>query len=251
MASLAAHYAAARQRYPQGRLMIVFDIDGTVLDMRYMVFQVLRAYDRAQRTNHFDDLHISDITEHENHVDRLLARLRVPAAERDKILNWYLARRWSEETMLNAHRAFPGVLEIIHWFQAQSRTFIGLNTGRPEMIRVNTRQSLNRLGEAYGVYFNDALLYMNANGWEQEVANSKALGVRYFQQIGYHVFAIVDNELENLKAVSNVDPGGEILLLHADTITESQHEVSLLERVVSGTDYDLAALIANYPTDSR
>jgi len=42
MAELAAHYEKMRRRYPQDRLMLLFDIDGTILDMRAMVLYVHR-----------------------------------------------------------------------------------------------------------------------------------------------------------------------------------------------------------------
>ena len=45
MRRLADHYARFRQGYPDDRLLIVFDIDGTILDLRYMVRYVLLDYD--------------------------------------------------------------------------------------------------------------------------------------------------------------------------------------------------------------
>ena len=36
MEELASHYESARDKYPQDRLMVLFDIDGTILDTRHM-----------------------------------------------------------------------------------------------------------------------------------------------------------------------------------------------------------------------
>jgi len=40
MRRLAAHYGRFRSEYPEDQLLIVFDIDGTILDMRHMVRHV-------------------------------------------------------------------------------------------------------------------------------------------------------------------------------------------------------------------
>ena len=50
MAALASHYEDTRHLYHEDRLMILFDIDGTILDMRYMVLFVLKAFDKKHKT---------------------------------------------------------------------------------------------------------------------------------------------------------------------------------------------------------
>ena len=112
-------------------------------------------------------------------------------------------------------------MEVIRWFQMQPNTFVGLNTGRPEFLREDTLRSLNKLGDEYKVRFTTGLLHMNPHGWEKKVADIKAGGVVHFQETGYRVFAMVDNEPENLNSVSKVDLHQEVLLLHANTIFES------------------------------
>lgn len=64
MAELAAQYQKMREVYPQDSLMILFDIDGTILDMRYMVLYVLKSYDVRQETHLFQKLEASDIKVH-------------------------------------------------------------------------------------------------------------------------------------------------------------------------------------------
>lgn len=83
---------------------------------------------------------------------------------------------------------------------------------------------------------------MNPNGWELNVAEGKARAVKHLRKAGYQVFAMVDNEPENLKAICKVDPKGEILLLHANTIFESKRK-RLPAGSVSGKVYDLTELI--------
>jgi hypothetical protein len=215
MAELASYYEKTRGSYPQDRLMILFDIDG---------------------------LGISDITVHENTVDRLLAQLPLRPEEQEEVLSWYLKHRWTSAAIIESHRAFRGVLEVIRWFQIQPGTYVGLNTGRPEALRADTLHSLNKLGKDYRVSFTDELLHMNPAGWNEEVENAKVGGVLHFQKEGYRIFAMVDNEPDNLRAVSKIDPQQEILLLHADTIFESKR-TKMPRRTVRGKVYDLTELI--------
>jgi len=174
--------------------MILFDIDGTILDMRSMILYVLQAYDRSRGNGFFQNLRISDITVHENSVDRLLARLPLRPEKQEEILSWYLKHRWTSAAIIESHRAFHGVLEVIRWFQMQPGTYVGLNTGRPEALRADTLHSLNKLGKDYRVNFTDELLHMNPAGWDKEIENAKVAGVLHFQRKCYRIFAIVDNE---------------------------------------------------------
>ena len=204
MAELASRYEEAQQRYPQDRLIILFDIDGTILDSRVMVLHVLQAFDKEHGTRFFRTLRVSDIRVHENQVERLLTELPIPPENQKEISHWYSQNRWSPECILHAHAPLASVLEVIRWFQLQPNTSVGLNTGRPEPLRKDTLRSLNELGKEYKVQFSDTLLHMNPAGWEQEVANAKVAGVRHFKAAGYRVLAFVDNE-PNLQAVSQIE----------------------------------------------
>lgn len=165
MHSLATHYLGMRNRYPEDDLLVVFDIDGTILDMRHMVCRVLLDFDREHDTFLFHGLRAEDVTTHENHVERLLGELEIAPEERGRVLRWYLERRWSRESVLAAHRPHQGVLDIIRWFQLQPGTRIGLNPGRPESLREDTIKSLNALGREYRVEFPGERL----DSWDHEV----------------------------------------------------------------------------------
>jgi len=78
-----------RQLYPQDKMIILFDIDGTILDMRYTVLNVLHAYDRKHDTRFFQKLKVADINVHENQVDCLLRELQVPSQLHTDILDYY------------------------------------------------------------------------------------------------------------------------------------------------------------------
>lgn len=241
MRTLADHYAAARRRFPHEDLMVVFDIDGTILDMRHMVRHVLLAYDRAHGTEYFHGLCVEDVDVHENRVEPLLLRLGLADDARADVLRWYLEQRWTSGAILASHQPYRGVMDIIRWFQLQARTFVGLNTGRPDAIRRDTLASLNSLGREYRVSFADELLHMNPGTWEQGVADVKTRGLQYFRALGYRVIAVVDNEPSNLASMAQADPAGEILFLHAETLFESGRRE--IPRTVGGSSYDITGLV--------
>lgn len=242
MKTLAEAYHTACERYPGEKLMLISDIDGTIIDMQYLVMFVLQAYDQAYGSRHFTRLALSDIYVHENDVEQLLERQHVPTADRAAVMQWYLDRRWREDVILKAHRAFPGVLPMIRWFQLQPNTTVGLLTGRPQTLRQVTLRSLNSIGEAHRVVFDDDVLMMNAGEWEQDVESGKVAGLRRFREMGYRVFAVIDNEPRMLEALAPEATEGELLLLHADTIFESQSS-SMPSNAVKGRDYALAELV--------
>jgi len=242
MRELAEHFHKMRQARPADRLLILFDIDGTILDMRHTILHVLQAYDEAHQTRHFAGLKLSGIKVHENHVERLLDSVGVPPGQQGAVMKWFHERRWSPEAIAASHLPYRGVLDVIRWFQIQPDTFVGLNTGRPESIRADTLRSLNALGEEFGVRFDDALLHMNPHDWDVEVADGKAAGITRFRRDGYRVIAFLDNEPENLRAVGRIDDSGEIILLHANTLYESRRSRVPTSSAV-GSNYDLTELI--------
>jgi hypothetical protein len=99
------------------------------------------------------------------------------------------------------------------------------------------------LGQEYKVHLPSELLFMRPDDWKWPMPIAKAVGVRHFQQAGYRVFAFVDNEPDNLKAVSDIDVNQEILLLHANTIFRSKRS-KLPLHAVAGKSYDLTELIS-------
>jgi len=243
MKRLALHYERVRYLRPEDKLMILFDIDGTILDMRYMILYVLQSFDYYHETCLFEGLKSADITIHETEVNKLLDKLAVPMDQMTDIVDWYENKFWSNEAILEAHRPFAGVMEVIRWFQMQPNTHVGLNTGRPESMRADTLRSLNKIGQEYKVEFNNSLLYMmNPYGSDREITTSKIAGILHFQKLGYRIFAYIDNEPENLEAISELDPRKQILLLHADTLFKSKRR-KLPSHAVSGKRYDLTELI--------
>jgi hypothetical protein len=240
MRDLAFHYESMRTAYPQDRLLIVFDIDGTVLDTRYMIVSILHEYDREHGTRHFRFLGADDIHIHENEIETLLNDLGIPDSEKAKIIDWYMLNFWSPDAILSSHRPFDGVLDVIRWFQLQPNTHIGLNTGRSEDMRGETLRVLNTLGAEYRVEFSSDLLHMNGGN---DITGSKINGLQAFKNMGYRIIAMVDHEPANLEAIAQTDLAHDILLLHADTIFESA-PAHIPLGAVAGSRYDITELIS-------
>lgn len=241
MRELGAHHSRMRSAYPDDELCIVFDIDGTILDTRYLVAHLLHAYDREHETEFFARLRPEDVTVHETQISSLLESLALPAGVRRHVADWYEQRLWHLDAAVVAHRPYRGVLDVIRWFQLQPKTSVAVNTGRPEHMRDQTLAVLNAVAAGHRVRFDPSLVFMNPRDWEEAVPEAKVSALRKIEDLGFRVFAVVDNEPENIQAMAAADGQGEILFLHADTIFTSQRVP--MPRTVSGTSYELAALV--------
>ena len=239
MRSLSEHYARVRSLHPDEDLCVVFDIDGTILDMRHLVVRVLLAYDGRHGTDHFRGLVADDITHHEDDVDRLLASLAVPSAARRDVAMFARTHLWDREAILASSRPFEGVFGVIRWFQLQPRTHIALNTGRSHRLRDQTLASLNTIGAAYRVRFDQDMLFTADPG--ADVPASKVTALGQLRDRAFRVVAVVDNEPENLRAMAMNDPAGQILYLHADTIFRSRRIHP--DPLVSGRAYHLREFV--------
>lgn len=237
--ALSEHYAAARRAHPDDQLCIVFDIDGTILDLRHLAAHTLLAYDRTHGTEHFRGLVADDVTQHEDRIDDILVSLETPMGIRSAVASFYLRHLWDRDAVLAASRPYPGVLEIIRWFQVQPDTHVALNTGRPHALRAVTVESMERVGGAARVRFDPDLLFTRAPG--HDVPSGKVAAIETLRRRGFRVIAVLDNEPENLRAMAANDHDGAALFLHADTISRSRP--TRHARLVSGRDYHVRDLV--------
>ena len=241
MRTLAAHVDRMRTTYPEDELAIVFDIDGTIVDARYLVMHVLLWYDRVHGTDLFHGITVADVVDHEAHVDEILARFALSDPVLGDVRAWYLEHVRDPEAVAASHRPYQGVLGVIRWFQLQAHTHVALNTGRAESMRSMTLDSLNALASLHRVSFDPDLLFMNRSGAEGDVSSAKVEALEELRNAGLRVVAVVDNEPEMLRAMSEADVTGEILFLHADTIFASRRQPT--PSIVSGSTYGLAGLV--------
>lgn len=241
MSKLAEHQRIMRRLYPEDRLIVVFDIDDTILDLRHMILHVLATFDRHHDTAHFRDLSLHKVPLDKSEMRGILDAANMPGWEQRRVLAWFQEHSWSGPVIRHGHQPFPGVMEVIRRLQSEENTFVGINTGRPESVRDETLSCLNAIGKTSGVRFDNDLLYMSIRDWGEKIVESKVEGMKYFQSLDFRIAAFVDNEPENLRAVAEFDRTHEILLLHADTVFASQRHV-IPHKTVSGNVYDLSQL---------
>ena len=237
MNKLSYHYQKMRHLFPDDKLIVIFDIDGTIVDTRYMVLHSLNSYDRVHGTSYFEDMDVSHITMHEDRVDDLLETLDLPPSVREQVSDWFRVTRRDNTGLIESHRPYRGVMEVMRWFQLQPNTYVGLNTGRNENLRQDTLRSLNILGTEYKVEFEGRLLFMNQGLPDRSTPQVKVDGINYFRNLGYRVFAMIDNEPENLAAISGMPTAEDVMLLHADTMFLSQRQ-RLPQASISGSVFD-------------
>jgi hypothetical protein len=241
MGALAVQVERMRAEYPDDELVVVFDIDGTIVDTRYFVLHALFAFDRARGTDHFRGITVDDVVEHETRIDQILEPFGLSRDVREDVAGWYLDRLGDPDDWAAAHRPYQGVLGVIRWFQLQPRMHVAINTGRPESMREMTLGTLNALGSFHRVTFDPALLFMNATGRPEDVPRAKVDALDRLRGAGYRIVAVVDNEPSLIGAMADADVAGEILFLHADTTFVSRREPT--PRTVSGSTYGLAGLV--------
>ena len=60
MGRLASHYRRMRTEYPDDQLIVLFDVDGTIVDLRHMVLRLLREHDQKYGTSYFRALSLEE-----------------------------------------------------------------------------------------------------------------------------------------------------------------------------------------------
>lgn len=115
-------------------------------------------------------------------LERFFVRRGLAAMVRRDVLDWYREQPSSPEDVPGREHPYPGVREVIRWFQLQSSTFVGPTTSRPERMRADTLRSLNALGRDLRVEFDRDLLQMNESGDQGDVVAPKIEGLRAFPE---------------------------------------------------------------------
>ncbi|MCH9053039.1 MAG: hypothetical protein IIA72_18585 [Proteobacteria bacterium] len=86
MRELSKHCRAMRAQFREEKLLVLFDVYGTILDARFYTVNVLKGYDRKFDTKYFGDLEPSDINASD--INKTLKFLRILSeSEKEKIIN--------------------------------------------------------------------------------------------------------------------------------------------------------------------
>jgi hypothetical protein len=211
MKTLAEHYAECVERFPTDRLLVVFDLEGTIYEERGLACAAAAAFDREHGTGFFEGVSPGEVGDEEGALEELVRSRGLEGAELAGVLAWCEEWRWSAEALVSARRARRGVMEVLRWFQLQPRTSVAVNTSRPESMRQETLASLNRLGEAWRVRFASDLLRMREDGEEDEGA-AKADNLRAWRRRGFRVVAVVDEREEMIARMIPTHPSDTLFV---------------------------------------
>jgi hypothetical protein len=142
MRALAEHLDRVRLSYPGDELVLVFDIDGTIVDSRHLVVHALLAYDRDHGTDHFRGITAEDVSDHESLVDEIIDPFALPEPVRHDVRAWYLDLPRSDAV---AASHLPTGCLSDRWFQLQPATRIDSTPG------ASSRCAATHLAEQLGV----------------------------------------------------------------------------------------------------
>ncbi|MFZ5491129.1 MAG: hypothetical protein ACOY6E_01330 [Pseudomonadota bacterium] len=209
------HHERSLARFRGQRLLVLFDVDDTFLDMRLAVASLLRAYDDAHGSAHFTALDPGMLDPFGRGVEALLEQFDVPASEQPQVLAWYQQQRRSGDIARLAHAPFEGLLALAGWLHRQAGTAVGINSARPEFLRQDTLRCLNTLAAGTDLHFVDELAWFTPHGWRDDVGASKLAAIAQAERRGERVIAMIDSNPAVLAALAAADYGDDVLLVHS------------------------------------
>jgi hypothetical protein len=238
---LARHYAHVRSAHPTDRLLLVFEIDGPIVDQRHIVRRRLLDYDRVHGSNHFSGVELAEVDVDAGNLERFITRRGLPATGARELLDRCRkrlrrrARARHGASLTRRIRGDPLVpAPAVHLRRAPHEP--------PERLRADTLHSLNALGRHVRVQFHDDLLHMTQSGDQGDAVASKIEGLRAFTRAGYRPVAFVDHEPSVLHGVFEADETRDVLFLQTRTTSGSPRLTG--PRTAAGRHFDLRALIA-------
>ncbi len=224
--ALFRHIEQARLDHPADELLVLFDIDGTLLDFRAGLIDLLERFDQEHGSSHFAGLSIEEVRLEEAPLRRLFEARQVPHHLRRELLARAERLGWSPRAVIGAHQPFLGMLEILRWFQSQPQVHVAFNTERGDERREETLQALSTLGAAYGLRFPEDLLYTGGGSFgggpsAGPRSGAKVEGVRHFQRRGFRVVAVVDDRAEDLQAIRAELARPDLLLVETQGLAQA------------------------------
>lgn len=244
LTKLAQQYDKMRLENAHDQKILLLDIDGTILDIRYAIYHLLRQYDRQHETDFFQTLNAAHIQSPLNSLPTLFKNRRLTRKNQRCVSKWVLEQLYNDATIHQYSQPHEGIFALIRWFQMQPNTRVALVSGRPEAQRVATLTMLNALGDLYRVSFKNEWLFMQPDLWASSVAMHKVEVVGQLQKRGFQIVAMIDSEPENLAAIDAAENIKPFLLMHSDTLRFSD-PLLLPRHVVIGHEFDLTTLIKN------
>jgi phosphoglycolate phosphatase-like HAD superfamily hydrolase len=242
MRTLARHLAAPRRSSGASRL-VLFDIDGTILDMRALAAHRLAAFDRARGSAWFAGIGLEEATTDGAPLAALCARRGVPPAVVLDLRAFLRTQAIEADSALAGHRPFRGVLDVIRWLTLQPGVEVALNSSRVESRRTETLEALNALGKEYRVSFATERLAMRADDGVDPYA-AKVAGLRRFRDAGFEIAAVIDDDPNAIAAMRTACGSEPVLYLLASQLLNARRRVG--PGVVQGSSWDVTRLAPDF-----
>ncbi|MEZ5980447.1 MAG: hypothetical protein R3F34_19850 [Planctomycetota bacterium] len=243
---------AERASRPGEQLAVMIDVDGSLLDLRPGLVELLAEWDARQGTRHFAGLAPEQVVPGEAGLRRLFDARGLDYTAREELLVECERFAWSPEAVIGAHRHCLGMLEVVRWMQMQPGVECVLNSSRSETRREETLQALRTLCRHYGVSLREDRVHLNPFGDGQGGERAKIEGIEATRARGLRPIAVVDDDPAALRAIRGWTSDPSLLCIESapplgrDQITEPAPVSVVWRGLEDATDLELFGA-ANVP----
>ena len=218
---LIMHHENMRILYPDEELLILCECEGAVYDMRILILNVLRSFDRAHGTAFFKSLSVNQLSLPLEDIDDVLTRLLIPVGISIEIKRWFSQHLWDMDSVWNAHRPLVNVMKVLKGLQLQIRTHIGLSANPAGRTTDEFLSIVNTLGKGFNMRCEPKMIFFDDAAEGNKSAERMVRACRHFQNKGYRLIAVIDNRAEAEPAhIFCIDRALEVMHLQARAVRE-------------------------------
>ena len=218
---LIMHHENMRILYPDDELLIMCECEGALYDMRILVLNVLRSFDRAHETAFFKDLSVNQLPSPLTEIDDVLSKLLIPIGISTEISSWFNRYLWNMDCVWNAHRPLVNVIKVLKGLQLQNRTHVGLSANPSGRTTDEFLSIVNTLGKAVGMRCDHEMVFFDDAAEGKKPAERMLRACRHFQNKGYRLIAVIDNRIEAEPAhIFCMDKALEVMHLQGRAVRE-------------------------------
>ncbi len=210
---LIPHYERMRAKYPHDKLLLIFDFEGSILDLSSALPGLFIDFDRNMGTQLARRKRLQPYSADGFWLEDILGGYDLSGSERRKLQAWFNSHYQLAGENFGYHRLFEGALEIFRWFQQEQNTYVGVTTRRPAHITSDARDFINIAGKSQGVRLTNDLIAAPSPHPGSSDRYSLASNIHYFQQKGFRVIAAIGAHESDIQDFASLDPCNEIHIL--------------------------------------
>ena len=236
---LVSHLERMRSKYPDDRLLMLLDFEGSVFDLTSLLPPLLCDFDANMDAELSGRIRVKPQPTATNRLEDLLATRALTSSEIRRVRAWYNSNYSLAGSDFDELRTFEGVLPLLSWLQTQPNVFVGIATSRPEELRQDTRAFLRRAAARARIALQDPLLAMTPSRPFNERTSGLAANTRYFQEQGFRIFAVAGVCETDAALLNEIDAQREILVLPFGPVFAQPKKLTT-ENTVDATTPDAA-----------